>query len=107
LSLPPSSALRVPRPLCYLSFCCCLLFSFSFFPGWGLVCPEGYADLVQDCLWEYRMLHSSPCAKLFGCWCLAAREPSWFLCLRWSGDAVCGLGVWRSQSFVSFWWFFL
>jgi hypothetical protein len=23
---------------------------FSFFPGWGLVCPGGYADLAQGCL---------------------------------------------------------
>jgi hypothetical protein len=33
---------------------------FSFFPGWGLVCPGGYADLAQGCLWEYCMLLSSP-----------------------------------------------
>jgi hypothetical protein len=32
-------------------FFCCLLFSFSFFPGWGLVCPRGYADLAQGCPW--------------------------------------------------------
>jgi hypothetical protein len=25
----------------------------------------------------------------------------------WSGDAMCGLGVWRCQSFASSWWFFL
>jgi hypothetical protein len=31
-----------------------------FFPGWGLVCPEGYADLAQGCLWKYRMPLSSP-----------------------------------------------
>jgi hypothetical protein len=31
LSLPPSSALRAPRPPCYVSFCCCcLLFKFFF-----------------------------------------------------------------------------
>jgi hypothetical protein len=32
-----------------------------FFPGWGLVCPGGYADLVQGCLWEYCAPLSSPC----------------------------------------------
>jgi hypothetical protein len=32
----------------------CLLVSFSFFPGWRSVCPEGYAALAQVCLWEYR-----------------------------------------------------
>jgi hypothetical protein len=31
LLLPPSLALRAPCPLCYVSFCCCCLFSF-FFP---------------------------------------------------------------------------
>jgi hypothetical protein len=40
-------------PIClYCSHC--LLLSFSFFPGWRLVCPGGYADLAQGCLWEYR-----------------------------------------------------
>jgi hypothetical protein len=86
-SPPPSSALRVPSPLCYVSFFLLLLliiqFFFSFFPGWGLVCPGGYADLAQGCLWEYHMLLSSPCGphlpKPSGCWCLvAAQEPSWF-----------------------------
>jgi hypothetical protein len=36
----------------YCSYC--LLLSFSFFPGWGLVCPGDYADLAQGCLWECR-----------------------------------------------------
>jgi hypothetical protein len=45
--LPTSSALRAPRPLCYVSFCCyCLLFCF-FCPGCESVCPGGYADLAQ------------------------------------------------------------
>jgi hypothetical protein len=88
-------------------FCCyCLLFSFfSFFPGWGSVCPGGYADLAQGCLWEYCVPLSSPCGpclpKLSGCWHLAAAwEPSWFLHLTWSGNAMLGLEVWRSQSFA-------
>jgi hypothetical protein len=39
-------------PVClYCSYC--LLVSFSFFPGWRSVCPGGYADLAQACLWEY------------------------------------------------------
>jgi hypothetical protein len=39
-------------PVClYCSYC--LLVSFSFFPGWRLVCPGGYAALAQACLWEY------------------------------------------------------
>jgi hypothetical protein len=40
-------------PAClYCSYC--LLVSFSFFPRWRSVCPGGYADLAQGCLWEYR-----------------------------------------------------
>jgi hypothetical protein len=46
----------------YCSYC--LLVSFSFFPGWGLVCPVGYADLAQGCLWKYCVLLSSPCPCL-------------------------------------------
>jgi hypothetical protein len=39
-------------PAClYCSYC--LLLSFSFFPGWGLVCPGDYAARAQACLWEY------------------------------------------------------
>jgi hypothetical protein len=59
-------------------FCCyCLLFSFfSFFPGWGSVCPGGYADLAQGYLWECHVVLTSPCGlhlpKQSGCWCLVA-----------------------------------
>jgi hypothetical protein len=113
LPLPPLSALRVPCPLCYMSFLLLLLIIqfFFFFPGWGSVCPGGYADLAQGCLWEYHMLLSSPCGprlpKPSGCCRLAAWEPSWFLHLTWSGDAMRRLEVWRSQSFASSRWFFL
>jgi hypothetical protein len=48
-----------------------------------LVCPAGYANLAQGCLWEYHMPLSSPCGlclpKQSESWCLAVREPSWFL----------------------------
>jgi hypothetical protein len=33
---------------------------FSFFPGWGSVCPGGYVDLSQGCPWVYHVLLSSP-----------------------------------------------
>jgi hypothetical protein len=34
-----------------------LVFFFSFFSlGGGSVCPGGYADLAQDCLWECQVL---------------------------------------------------
>jgi hypothetical protein len=55
-----------------------------------------------------RLAHLEVCFSGAGrSWCLAAWEPSWFLHLTWSGDAMLRLGVWRSQSFASFWWFFL
>jgi hypothetical protein len=88
----------------YCSYC--LLLSFSFFPGWGSVCPGGYADLAQGCLWEYHIPLSSPCGLLHpkpsGRGHLAvARGPSWFL---HHGDALCRLEVWRDQSFASSHW---
>jgi hypothetical protein len=111
LPLPHSLVLRVLHPLCYVSFLLLLLIiPFFFSPGWESVCPGGYADLAQGCLWEYCVLLSSPCPHLpkwSGCWRLAAREPSWFLHLMWSGDVMHRLGVWRSQSFPSSQWFFL
>jgi hypothetical protein len=60
------------------------LLSFSFFPRWRSFCPEGYADLVQGCLWKYHVPLSSPCPCLpkpsvHGR--LAAWGPSWFLLL--------------------------
>jgi hypothetical protein len=61
---PSPTFWRSGRPALFAMclFCYCLLFSFfSFFPGWGSVCPGGYADLSQDCLWEYHLLLSSPC----------------------------------------------
>jgi hypothetical protein len=61
----------------YCSYC--LLLSFSFFHGWGSVCPGGYAVLAQDCLWEYHVPLSSPCPSLpkpSGRGHLVACEPS-------------------------------
>jgi hypothetical protein len=59
---------------------------FFFSLGLGSVCPGGYADLAQGCLWEYFILLSSPCGlchpkpsghrHLVPAW-----EPSWFLFL--------------------------
>jgi hypothetical protein len=88
---------------CYFLFS--LVFFFSFFPGWGSVCPGGYADLAQGCLWEYRMPLSSPggvrLPKQSGSWSLAVQEPSWFLRLTWSEGAMPGLKVWWCWRFAS------
>jgi hypothetical protein len=85
ISPTPSSALSAPHPLCYVSYCSyCLVLSFSFFPRWGSVCPGGYADLAQGCLWKCHIPLSSPCpflSKSSGRGHLVAWGPSWFLCL--------------------------
>jgi hypothetical protein len=81
---PPSSVLREPHPLCYMSLSFLLIitqFLFSF-PGCGSVCPGGYADLAQGCLWKYCMPLSSPCLHLPNPserGRLAAHRPSWLL----------------------------
>jgi hypothetical protein len=111
----PPMVLRVPSPLCYVSFLLLLLiirffFLFSlggvqFVHGAMLICPRVVCGI-------YHMLLSSPCGlslpKLSGhCHLAVAWEPSWFLCLMWSGDAMHRLEVWRSHSFAFSWWFFL
>jgi hypothetical protein len=106
---PPFGAQGTPPSLLCVFFVVIVYYSvfFSFFPGWGSVCPGGYAaDLAQGGLCKYCVPLSSPCGlllpKLPGCWRLAAAPgPSWFLCLTWSGDAMRGVEVWRSQSFAS------
>jgi hypothetical protein len=108
--LPPSLALRVPRPLCYVSFNVVIAYYSGFFCWMGSVCPAGYADQAKGCQWEYHMPLSSPCGlglpKQSGHWLLAVWEPSWFLHLT-SGDVMHGLGLRRSQSFASSRWFFM
>jgi hypothetical protein len=107
--LPHCLLFRASRPLCFVSFCYFLLFSFSFFPGWGSVCPGGYADLAQRRLWEYCVLVSLPCGprlpKLSRCWRLAVAlelEPSWFpFNVKWRCYAWAG-GVEESK-FCFFW----
>jgi hypothetical protein len=72
----------------------CLLFRL-FFPLFSL----GGGHSVQGAMLVYHVPLSSPVGlclpKQSGSWHLAVRELSWFLCLMWSGDAMCGLGVWR------------
>jgi hypothetical protein len=82
----PSPTLRssgCPTLFATCLYCCyCLLLNFSFFPSWGAVCPGGYADLAQGCLWKYHVLLSSPCPclpKPAGHRHLVAWRPSWFL----------------------------
>jgi hypothetical protein len=53
------------------------------------------------------LAHLVVCFSQVRHWHLVAREPSWFLCLTWSGDAMRRLRVLWCWSFTSSWWFFL
>jgi hypothetical protein len=112
LPLPHSSKLRVPRSLCYMSFCC-IVYSvfFSLFSLDGVQSVQGsmliWPRVVCGSI-ACRLAHLEVCFSRAGrSWHLAAWEPSWFLCLTGSGDAIRGVGVWRSHSCTSSWWFFL
>jgi hypothetical protein len=92
---PFSSVLRAPRPLYCVSFSvpCLLFFFFSprlsrglcwFIPGVAVGIP-GAASLLT--CWPISPKHVRS-------WCLAVREPSWFLSVTWhGGHAVCFLSV--------------
>jgi hypothetical protein len=108
--LPHSPELRAIHPLYYISFFFQLLVYYSgfffFFPWAGSVCPGGYADLSQGVPHAtYLLTWWSP--RQGRSWHLVTQEPSWFFHLTCWGDVMCRLGVWRCQSFASFWWFFL
>jgi hypothetical protein len=109
-SSPLSGALGTPPYLPLVLFSvACLLFSFCFvlycFVCWAVV------SLARRLCWFFPgVAVEEPCAAyLLTCgsakqvrsWCLVAREPSLFLCILWCGGAMCGLGVWRCQSFAS------
>jgi hypothetical protein len=50
------SAQGAPPPLLCVFIVLIAYYSVSLFiPGWGSVCPGGYADLAQGCLWENRI----------------------------------------------------
>jgi hypothetical protein len=51
---PPFGAQGAPPSLLCVFFVVIAYYSgfFSFFPGWGSVCPGSYADLAQGCLWD-------------------------------------------------------
>jgi hypothetical protein len=103
-----------PSLLCVWGFFLLLFIQF----GFSLFFSLGGSQSVQGAMliWPRVVCGSITChlARLVACffpasrsWCLAAQEPSWFLCLLWSGDATRGLGVWKCRSFASSWWFFL
>jgi hypothetical protein len=96
---------------CLLLLLFILFVFFLFFPWEGSQSVQG-AMLI----WPRVVCGSTTChlALLVVCfsqagrnWHLVVQEPSWFLHLTWSGDAMHRLVVWRCQSFASSWCFFL
>jgi hypothetical protein len=97
LLLPPG-ALRAPCPLCCVSFSVPYLLSSFLLWGGG--------QTVQRTMPVYprRSYGNSRCrlfAHLLVCISRAglelvtgSTEPSWFLSVMWSGEALCRLGVW-------------
>jgi hypothetical protein len=83
IPFPSFGAQGAPPSLIHVFIVLVSYYSVSLFcPGGGSVCPGGYADVAQGCLWEYHVPLSSPCLrlpKLSGHGRLAARGPSWFL----------------------------
>jgi hypothetical protein len=72
IPFPQSSAFRAPHPLsCWCLHCSyCLLLSFSFFPGWGSVCPEAMLLWPRLVCGSTTVPRSSPgprLPKLSGC----------------------------------------
>jgi hypothetical protein len=90
-------------------FCNSLLFSF-FFCGAEVSLSRGLCWFVPEVAVE--VLHA---AHLLTCWSvspkqvrnwhLVVQEPSWFLCIIWCGEAMCGMVVQGCQIFVSSWFF--
>jgi hypothetical protein len=111
---PPLRHSAHPTLFATCLFCCCCCYSVCFLSLFFL----GRGQSIQEAMliWARVCCKSTTCrlAHLVVCisqasrkWHLAAWEPSWFIHLQRSGDAMCGLGVWRSQRFASSWWFFL
>jgi hypothetical protein len=113
IPLPTSSALSAPHLCAHVFFVLIAYYSVSlFFPGWGSVCPGGYADLAQGCLWEYHVPLHLPCGlhlpKLSVCWCLAVARGALLVSLfnmKWR--CLHRPEVWRGQSFACPQWFCL
>jgi hypothetical protein len=113
--LPLTPELRVPHPLCYMSFfsVAYLLFRFFFLLGGGqsvqgamLIFLKGGCERTACCLFL-----TCGSAKQVRSQHLAAWEPSCFSIFcdmgKLCGEAMCGLVVQRCQHLASSWWFFL
>jgi hypothetical protein len=97
-SPPPFSiVLKVPCPFCYMSFSVpCLLF--SFFPRVWVRLSRGLCWFIPSaavgitCV-MYLLTCWSVSPKNVMNWCLVAQQLSWFLHVRWHGEAICGMGA--------------
>jgi hypothetical protein len=116
IPLPLSLVLRAPHPLCYVSFfffffsLLLLIIQFLFFSLGGcwsvqeamLIWPRVVCGNTVYSL-AHLVVCVFPSCLGAGIWWM----PSWFLTVKWSGDALCRLEVWRSQCFASSQWFFM
>jgi hypothetical protein len=70
-SSPHFDAQGAPPSLLCVFFIVVVYYSVWFFLcflWWGSVCPGGYAELAQGCLWEYSVPLSSPGGLLLSSW---------------------------------------
>jgi hypothetical protein len=103
ISPPPLLWSGHPTLFAVCLFCCYCLFSFFFLfslsggqsvQGAMLIWPRVFCGSTTCCL-AHLVVHIFPSSLGTGAW--QHQEPSWFLHLTWSGVAMHGLGVWRSQ----------
>jgi hypothetical protein len=93
--LSPLGVLGTPPSLLCVFIVLIAYFSVSlFFPGCRSVCPGGYADLSQGCLWVYCVLLSSPCGP-----CLPKPSGCRHLAVAWGALLVSPFNVnWRCSA---------
>jgi hypothetical protein len=102
-SLPPIfGALCAPPSFLRVFIVLIAYYSVSLFsPGWGSVCPGGYAALAQDCLWEYHgTTKFTWSASSQAVWARATGSPGALLVslfnMKWRFSALAG-GVEESK----------
>jgi hypothetical protein len=107
-----SRAQGAPPSLLHVFFNSLFIVQLFFFCGVGIRLSRGLRWFILG------VAVGIPCAAyLLTCWsasskqvrsqCLAVQKPSWFLHIKWCGEAPCRLGVQGCRIFASSWWFFL
>jgi hypothetical protein len=112
-SLPPFFGAQCAPPsfpCVFIDLIACYSMKFPFFSRWRLICPGGYANLAQGCLWEYRgtaKLTLSTSSQAIWAWATGGPGALLVSLFNVTGNAVHWLEVWRGQSFASSLWFSL